>query len=112
MSSDKKSCLPCPSNCAVCVKDGNHTMCLTCDSGSTWWEEKCQLCAPNCKTCAISGPRKCDSGQCRPGYIFISSSQTCERCPSNCLSCSMDDTGIKTCSNCASLHCYAKGFIM
>jgi hypothetical protein len=63
--------------------------CQTCQQGyflNSSNRSQCLACAPDCQSCGIAGPGKCDS--CLQGYILNYNSQTCEPCAANCSSCS------------------------
>ena len=56
----------------------------------------CQACAPNCLSCDVAGPNKCDN--CTLGNRLKSTSQTCEPCAPNCKNC--DSSGPDQCDIC------------
>ena len=75
--------------------------CSNCDPGWTrigasQGYYSCQACAPNCLSCDVAGPNKCDN--CTLGNGLNSTSQTCEPCAPNCKNC--DSSGLNHCDIC------------
>ena len=75
--------------------------CSSCNPGWTRIEQSqgnysCQACAPNCLSCDVAGPNKCDN--CTLGNRLKSTSQTCEPCAPNCKNC--DSSGQDYCDIC------------
>ena len=91
--------------------------CSRCYPGWTRIEQSqsnysCQACAPNCLSCDVAGPNKCDN--CTLGNRLNSTSQTCEPCAPNCKNC--DSSGPDQCDICqdgfyatGSLYIYSCG---
>ena len=65
----------------------------------------CQACAPNCLSCDVAGPNKCDN--CTLGNRLNNTSQTCEYCAPNCKNC--DSSGPNHCDICQD-EFYATGY--
>ena len=75
--------------------------CSMCYPGWTMIEQSqsnysCQACAPNCLSCDVAGPNKCDN--CTLGNRLNSTSQTCEPCAPECKNC--DSSGPNHCEIC------------
>lgn len=96
LTSDKTSCVRCPSNCKLCQQSSNGiTTCLECESDAYFLDSDglCKSCdqvtIPNCKTCQKSdenGKAECKS--CNEGLTLQDDKTACLPCSiESCTSC-------------------------
>lgn len=109
VAADAKSCIKCPSNCAVCSASGTSSTCTTCQvyaagppsvKAYILGDGTCKGCPSKCMACtwdASSSSTKCTTGQCEAGYVVDNDGQ-CAACPDHCNDCELDaSTGSVIC---------------
>ncbi|ELU16806.1 hypothetical protein CAPTEDRAFT_205275 [Capitella teleta] len=97
-----RTCKACPTGCAACHFDSSVSDGVVCNDGKCRQnyvqnpnsdDNICVGCPGNCVTCYLdsAGEPRCDWDGCKPNFLWVEDSDSCEACADNCTKCSVKD---------------------